>query len=168
MKTLAAALASLLIGLPAVAQDDAFKQEMVKHWEIARDFTMAVADAMPADSYNFKPNPVEMSYGELMEHIALANANYVARAAGVKNPIAKPTSADKDTAKKTLTESFDFCIKTIEGLTPEQLDHKSGSPGHQLSGREAVLGGFTHMAHHRGQAEVYLRVKGITPPTYRF
>jgi uncharacterized damage-inducible protein DinB len=27
---------------------------------------------------------------------------------------------------------------------------------------------FTHTAHTRGQAEVYLRVKGIKPPDYRF
>jgi uncharacterized damage-inducible protein DinB len=27
---------------------------------------------------------------------------------------------------------------------------------------------FTHMAHHRGQAEVYLRVKNIKPPAWRF
>jgi len=27
---------------------------------------------------------------------------------------------------------------------------------------------FTHTAHHRAQAEVYLRVKGIKPPDYQF
>ena len=27
---------------------------------------------------------------------------------------------------------------------------------------------ITHTAHHRGQAEVYLRVKGIKPPAYTF
>lgn len=167
MKTLAVAVASLLTGLPVMAQSHAH-EEMVKHWETAREFTMAVADAMPADSYDFKPNPEEMNYGALMEHIALANASYVARAAGVKSPISKPSGTDKETAKKTLTESFDFCIKTIKSLTPEQMNHMVGPEGHQMSGREAVWGGFTHMAHHRGQAEVYLRVKGIKPPTYMY
>jgi uncharacterized damage-inducible protein DinB len=27
---------------------------------------------------------------------------------------------------------------------------------------------MSHMAHHRGQAEVYLRLKGITPPEYQW
>ena len=36
------------------------------------------------------------------------------------------------------------------------------------SKRELVLGMFTHTAHHRGQAEVYLRANGIKPPAYRF
>jgi uncharacterized damage-inducible protein DinB len=29
-----------------------------------------------------------------------------------------------------------------------------------------VVAYFTHTAHHRAQAEVYLRVKGIQPPNY--
>ena len=27
-----------------------------KHWQTSREFTLAVADAMPAADYNFKPN----------------------------------------------------------------------------------------------------------------
>jgi uncharacterized damage-inducible protein DinB len=26
---------------------------------------------------------------------------------------------------------------------------------------------YVHVAHHRGQAEIYLRDKGIKPPSYR-
>ena len=37
-----------------------------------------------------------------------------------------------------------------------------------MNARELTLGVMTHMAHHRGQVEVYLRVKGIKPPTYKF
>jgi uncharacterized damage-inducible protein DinB len=36
----------------------------------------------------------------------------------------------------------------------------------ELTGWELVLNGFIHTSHHRGYAEVYLREKGITPPTY--
>jgi uncharacterized damage-inducible protein DinB len=37
-----------------------------------------------------------------------------------------------------------------------------------MSGRERLWAYFTHTAHHRGQAEVYLRVNGIKPPDYQF
>ncbi len=33
---------------------------------------------------------------------------------------------------------------------------------------ELFWGGFTHAAHHRGSADVYLRLKGIKPPEYKF
>lgn len=37
----------------------------------------------------------------------------------------------------------------------------------RLSGREVLLAMYIHVAHHRGQAEIYLRDRGIVPPTYR-
>ena len=35
-----------------------------------------------------------------------------------------------------------------------------------VSGRDLVLNGFIHTAHHRAQAEIYLRVKNLEPPRY--
>ena len=37
----------------------------------------------------------------------------------------------------------------------------------KLPGRELLLAMFVHVAHHRGQAEIYLRNNGIVPPQYR-
>ncbi|MEO7144153.1 MAG: DinB family protein [Bryobacteraceae bacterium] len=168
MKKLAVLVAAFAAVLPLTAQDQAYKDEAIKHWNTSKDLTLAVAEAMPAGDYGFKPNAAEMSFGQLMDHIAMANANYVSRAAGAKSPMTKTEQFDKATAMKRLTESFDYCIKTIEAMTPEQWNEKRGAAGHEMSGRELVWGGFTHTAHHRGQAEVYLRVKGITPPVYKF
>jgi uncharacterized damage-inducible protein DinB len=44
----------------------------------------------------------------------------------------------------------------------------AGPEGRQSTVREQLWAAFTHTAHHRGQAEVYLRVKNIKPPGYRF
>jgi uncharacterized damage-inducible protein DinB len=132
---------------------------------------------MPADSYGFKPNQEEMSYGQLMGHIASANYSACAMVAGTKPPAApekivagrKDANAiDRDTAVQFLTDSFGFCLKTIPELTSEQLSGMTGPEGRQLSGFERLWSYFTHTAHHRGQAEVYLRVKNIKPPAYRF
>jgi uncharacterized damage-inducible protein DinB len=32
---------------------------------------------------------------------------------------------------------------------------------------DVLLAMFVHVAHHRGQAEIYLRDNGIVPPPYR-
>ncbi len=53
------------LALPAFAQTTV-KDALVKHWKTSGEFTMAVANAMPGDSYNFRPNPEEMSFGQLM------------------------------------------------------------------------------------------------------
>jgi uncharacterized damage-inducible protein DinB len=53
-------------------------------------------------------------------------------------------------------------------MTPEKLDTVLGPPQRNLTGFEWLWSYFTHTAHHRGQAEVYMRVKGIKPPDYKF
>jgi uncharacterized damage-inducible protein DinB len=47
-------------------------------------------------------------------------------------------------------------------------DKVVGPPNRNLTGVEWLWSYFTHTAHHRGQAEVYLRLKGIKPPAYTF
>jgi uncharacterized damage-inducible protein DinB len=38
----------------------------------------------------------------------------------------------------------------------------------EVNGRDMIMNMFVHVAHHRAQCEVYLRLKGIAPPTYTF
>jgi uncharacterized damage-inducible protein DinB len=155
------------------------KDAMVKHWKTSGEFTIAVANAMPADGYTFRPNPEEMSYGQLMAHIAGVNLNACSNASGLTKPAQTPKIAewakdpqkvevDKDTAVQFLNDSFDFCNKAVAAMTPERMDTVVGPPNRNLTGYEWLWAYFTHTAHHRGQAEVYLRVKGIKPPGYKF
>lgn len=166
MKKTPLALCALL-ALPAFAAHSAYHQELLKHWQVSKEFTLAVADLMPAASYDFKPNAEEMSFGELMVHIGDANTRNFALVSGTQ-AVAKPAKTDKEAAMKFLAESFDHCIRSLENLAENKLDAMSGPEGRQLTGRERLWSYFTHTAHHRGQAEVYLRVKNIKPPAYRF
>jgi uncharacterized damage-inducible protein DinB len=141
-----------------------------KHWTIAKGLALAVAEAMPAESYDFKPVPAEMSFGETMQHIAQANFGYCAFIGETKSPFqpvkdAKPTKAS---ALKDLGDSFDYCTKTFEGLDETKLSQIRGTGERRFSSNEVMLGLMVHMSHHRGQAEVYLRLKGITPPEYKW
>jgi uncharacterized damage-inducible protein DinB len=150
--------------------------EFVKDWQISRQFTMDVADAMPAEFYNFKPNPEEMTFGEQIIHIAGSNIYRFREITGIKPPFdfdpAKPPASDKASAMKLLALSFDYVIEVLPQITPEQLKHTwhiaSWKGRNDPDGRAMVLNMFVHTAHHRAQCEVYLRVKGIKPPTYTF
>ena len=123
---------------------------------------------MPAESYHFKPNPEEMSFGELMIHIAQANSEAFANVAGTE-ALAQPSGTDKKTAIKFLTDSFDKCAKDFATMTPVQFNKMLDiGEGRQATGIEVLCWAFTDTAHHRGQAEVYLRVKNIKPPRYVF
>jgi uncharacterized damage-inducible protein DinB len=166
------------LAIPALAQSTV-KDAMAKHWKTSGEFTIAVANAMPAESYNFRPSPEEMTFGQLMAHIAIANEGACAVASGLPRPALpskltawskSPEKVDvaKESALSFLTEAFDFCNQAAGAITPEQMDKVVGPPARNMTGFEWLFAYFTHTAHHRAQAEVYLRVKGIKPPDYKF
>ena len=90
-------LTIIALSLPAMAQTTVH-DSLVKHWKTTEDFTLAVAQAMPADGYAFKPVPEELSFGQLMVQIAAANLNACSLASGMTGPVApeKLSAALKD------------------------------------------------------------------------
>ena len=52
--------------------------EYAKHFKALRDLSVAVAEAMPAEQYGFKPHPESMNFGEVMAHIATTNYQFCA------------------------------------------------------------------------------------------
>src|SRR6476646_11131086 len=90
----------LAMAVTAFAQTTV-KDAMAKHCKTSGEFTIAVANAMPADVYTFRPNPEEMSYGQLMAHIAAVNLNACSNASGLAKSALPPKIADwsKDTQK---------------------------------------------------------------------
>ncbi len=140
--------------------------EYAKHFAALGGLSVAVAKAMPADQYGFRPHPESMDFGQLMSHIATTNYQFCA---GLKDsvPPALPSPAEKDAVVKFLSDSFEYCSSVILSLTEAQLDAVHDSPDGRLPGREVLLAMYVHVAHHRGQAEIYLRDKGIRPPSYR-
>jgi uncharacterized damage-inducible protein DinB len=165
----------VLLTLPALGAENDPKTMFAKHWQVAKEFTLAVAEAMPAEGYDFKPSPDEMNFSQLMVHIASQNSDSCADATGTKAPPSMPSSSatpapmDKQTAIKLLTISFDTCAKAIDAMPAEQWNKEVYKfRGQPVLAGEALWYTFTHMAHHRGQAEVYLRAKSIKPPPWRF
>ena len=158
-------LLSLLTANAAAAPANA-AGEYSKHFGALGELSVAVAQAMPPEQYGFRPHPESMDFGQLMSHIATTNYQFCA---GLKDsdPPALPSPTDKDGVVKFLSDSFDYCSTVIPKLGDEQLNKTHNSPDGQLLGREILLAMYIHVAHHRGQAEIYLRDKGIRPPSYR-
>jgi uncharacterized damage-inducible protein DinB len=151
---------------------DPVTDEFKARWATTKAFTIEVAEAMPDSDYGFRPTPGEMAFGALMWHIAIANEYRFSQVAGVPyQPPSGPLPSDKPTIIKGLAGSFDRCAVIADKLTAAQLDATYpvdwvGMP--TATGRQILSAMFTHVAHHRGQAEVYLRLKGIVPPKYRY
>ncbi len=154
----------LTVGL--VADTGSGGGEYAKHFGALSKLSVDVAKAMPAEQYGFKPHSESMNFGELMVHIATTNYQFCAGLQDATTP-ELPSPKDKDAYVKFLSDSFEYCGTIIPKLTEAQMNAAHDSPDGRLPGREVLLAMYVHVAHHRGQAEIYLRDKGIRPPGYR-
>ena len=167
VQTLAAAAAAAVAARPAKAAG-ASAEAYLKRWNTAKEFTIKVAQEMPAEHYEFKPTPEMRAFGALMIHLGGANTRYFARIAGQAPPLKDPPTADKETVQKFLAETFDWCAAILGKMTEEDMAKSYPGTGKQppMGGRDLVMNGFIHTSHHRGYGEVYLRLKGVPPPRY--
>jgi len=157
----------VLLAMPAIAQTT-FQADIVKHLTTSRDFTLKVADAMPAADYGFKLTPPQMSFAGQMIHLSQGLSYFLSPFSGQKANPGKPKSESKEDVMAFVRQSFDDAIATVGKLSPEQLAKTYKSEEGTESGTELLLGMLDHTTHHRASAEMYLRAKGITPPEYQF
>ena len=156
-----------LLTVPASGQTDV-QAEVVKHLTTSRDFTLKVADAMPASEYGFKLTPPQMSFAGQMIHLSQGLTYFLSTFTGEKPNPGKPKSESKEDVIAFVRQSFDDAIATVGKLTPEQLTKTYKVEDQSDTGVGLLLGMLDHTTHHRASAEMYLRAKGITPPEYQF
>src|SRR5881227_3047823 len=71
------------------AQEDV-KAAVLKHLKTSRDFTLKIADQMPASSYDFKLTAPQMSFAQQLVHLSQAFGYILASFSGEKPNPAKP------------------------------------------------------------------------------
>lgn len=87
---------------------------------------------------------------------------------------ALPKNVTKEVVLDWIDKAFDYVIQVLSRLTDKQPSEATfpvdfeGRPRHDINGRDMIMNMFVHVAHYRAQCEVYLRLKGITPPIYTF
>jgi uncharacterized damage-inducible protein DinB len=86
------------------------------------------------------------------------------------NAIAKQVNqADKAAVRRYVSDSFDYVAAVLDKMGEKDLVRKDVNFGRNAhSGADVLFRAYMHTAHHRGQTVVYLRVKGITPPAWKF
>lgn len=147
-----------------------WRDTFLHHWADTKSYTLAIFDAMPADGMGVKPHPVQRTFADQFIHIARANNAYV-KSFGIGTPPEPPKTEDQAEVRKFLVASFDWIdnvLKTMGEKDLKRADFRFNPKLPAHSGTDLFLRAYMHTAHHRGQAVVYLRVKGITPPAWKF
>lgn len=163
------ALSGLLLlpaGLAAQGSpvSDALRHELAS----AKDNMTAAADEMPADKYSFKPTEAQMSFGQLVLHVAGSNLFMCSSISGKKAPDAAhlDATAPKDQLMNRLRQSFDFCGSALGDVNDSDLGGQVPYFGKRTVSRAtAMIGLAQDWADHYSQQAMYLRLNGHLPPT---
>jgi hypothetical protein len=134
----------------------------------SRNNTLGAITAMPADKFNYKPTPDQMTFGHLVVHIVETNNLLCAKTGDVAAPmVAELKDTDsKDKLLAAATASYDFCGDALSKMD----DSKLGDSVELFGGRKfpRAMGALFlagAWADHYAAAAQDLRLNGILPPS---
>lgn len=126
---------------------------------------MKAAEAMPADAYDFKPTPEIRTFGALMAHIADSNMRNCAAANGTTKPANAASKTTKEDLVAAMKSSLAECDAAFDALTEanafEMVKFRNG----QRARLGILIYNTGHDLEEYGYTAVYLRLKGVVPPS---
>ncbi len=182
MKRILSALCLLVVAAAAVrvsAQVNPYKDgtpgvtgyrgEVLAEVMIQEDKFTRLAEAIPADKYNWRPSPDVRSFAEVFLHVSAANYNLY-KLVGTPPPAAldvknlEKSTTDKAKVIATLKDSFAHAKTAIKAMPDADLDKNLDWFGGKNTERGILLFIVRHAAEHLGQSIAYARFIGVVPP----
>lgn len=132
---------------------------------------VAAAEAMPAEKYNYRPTPAQMSFAMIQVHLAQeGNDLLCGKVAGMTPPQrpAADTTQTKEQLVARLKETFAFCEQAFARLDDSKLAQPIQLFGpNPFTLAAAMFITVGDWADHYSQEANYLRLNGVLPPTAR-
>ncbi len=165
---------------PLAAQDKAtegtvtgFRAEYVGQILFVKGRILDLAQAVPQDSYTWRPAEGVRSVSEVYRHIAFANYAFV-KSAGQTLPSdagfdgnaqnwEKATTL-KEEIVKSLEHSFDAVVAAVKATPDNDLEKIVKVYGREMTLRNFMLSSLGHAHEHLGQSVAYARMNKIVPP----
>jgi hypothetical protein len=126
---------------------------------------IASAEEMPADKYDFRPTPEQMTFAHLMTHIATSNRIMCSGIGGEPTPKESGVT-DKDGKDKLVAEvkaSFDYCSTVLAKVDDSRLGEEV--PLFNRTRANVMMFLTADLADHYSTAAMHLRLNGLVPPT---
>jgi hypothetical protein len=129
-----------------------------------KNVLIKAAEAMPEADYSFKPTEIQRTFGDLMLHIAGQYRQCNAVRGGEQKALDLKKTAKSDIVA-VLKESFDACDAAWDSMNDTTAHEMIAGRGGQTTKLGTLIGSATHDAEEYGYAAVYMRLKGVTPPS---
>ena len=142
-------------------------------WTTVRNNLLKMADKMPAEVYSYRPAPEIETFAQRIAHIAGADLGVcTGLLTNTVRPLARTSGTTKAELLADLAEAVTACDKAFDATTDknafEQVSSRLGGPfpPEPTRSRLATLNNMVrHSNEVYGYMCVYLRLKGIVPPS---
>jgi hypothetical protein len=140
-----------------------FKQS----WNNVKGLLTRMAEKMPEENYRFKPTPDVEDFGRRMAHVATFNMRGCALVKGDQKTINVGATPSKAEVIAAMKEANDECDSVFNSLTDAELLKTVNAGRGGQRPKFAILQGLVleHSQEVYGYAAVYMRMKGIVPPS---
>ena len=125
------------------------------------------AEKMPQEEYPFKPDPAVRSFGQILGHIADSDYLFCSTALGENNPSPgiEKTKTTKAELTSALRDAFAYCSRAYDTLTDADAKETVKAFGQERNKLGVLWFNASHNLEHYGNLVVYMRIKGIVPPS---
>lgn len=169
MRTLLLTAALLFTAPNASAQEAGFKEEFLDQFNASARKLAALAETMPAESYDWRPMEGVSSVADAYMHIARYNYYYPETSLGVEPPPDVDVDAfesieDKDAVVEQLLRSLDHVRAAVQAMPADDFEASTQLYGRTVTKRAVLLQLITHMNEHLGQQIAYARSNRVVPP----
>jgi uncharacterized damage-inducible protein DinB len=145
------------------------KAQSLQDLDIANQKFVALAKAIPAEKYTWRPDADSRTVGEVLLHVSAERYGILALMGAPGTDPFDPKSvekiaADKDQVLDALNKSWEYAKATIEKMTNADFAKPQPKLGPDANSGDVVyiLVGDAH--EHLGQMIAYARFNGIAPP----
>ena len=154
---------------PPAPQTFTLSGNMLRGYQNLQRNLLEADEKMPEASYGFKPKPDVRPFGQLVAHVALSQFG---SCAALKGEPANPHKDAKEDATRTkaelvalLKESTAYCDPVLTAMKDEDMTALTKVGVNQVAKGLFLAGTNTHGNEMYGTMSVYLRLKGIVPPS---
>jgi DinB superfamily len=160
--------ASIVLALSfstALGQANPLSSEVQAGYARVKVNILKSADEMPADAYSFKPTSDIRTFARVINHVTEAQSHICGAANATDGPKVPSDTADKAAIVDALKASFAACDKAYAGLTDATMTDMLQMGPAKRSRLGALWSNVAHDTEQYATLALYLRLKGLTPPS---
>jgi uncharacterized damage-inducible protein DinB len=155
-------------GSPSGAQPASLTTDVKRDYAVIRDYFIRAAEKMPEEDYGFKPSPDVRTFAQQVAHVADDQYNLCGPARGETRKAAYTDIEDRLSKKADLVPALKAAFAYCDGAYDALTDSSGAEPsaGGKRRNKFSMLNwNLWHTWEHYGNVVVYLRMKGLVPPS---